>query len=114
MRLRRKRKYVLHWLILAGSAIFEAVWATALSVSDGLRRLVPAIVFFVASVISLVGLGYAMREIPTGTAYAAWTAIGASATAAWAIIRGREQATIGRLACLAGIIGCVVGLRVIS
>lgn len=103
-----------HWLILAGSAIFEAVWATALSVSNGLRRPGPALVFVIASIISLVGLEYGMREIPTGTAYASWTAIGASATAAWAMLRGREKATALRLACLAGIIGCVVGLQVLS
>ena len=37
------------WAILVGSGVLEAVWATALGASRGLRRLLPTLVFVVAS-----------------------------------------------------------------
>lgn len=102
------------WFILITSGVFEAVWATALGVSNGLRRLVPTLVFIVASIISLGGLTYAMTTIPTGTAYAVWAAVGSVATTAWALGTGAEKATPLKVASLTGIIVCVVGLKVIG
>ncbi len=102
------------WAILLGSAVFEAVWAVALGASRGFRRLVPTLVFVVASGLSLWGLAVAMRTIPTGTAYAVWTATGASLTVSWSMARGAEPATLVRVLLLLGIIGCVVGLKVVS
>jgi quaternary ammonium compound-resistance protein SugE len=102
------------WAILVGSGVLEAVWATALGASRGLRRPLPTLVFVVASVLSMWGLAVAMETIPTGTAYAVWTATGASLTVAWAMVRGTEPATLVRVLLLLGIVGCVVGLKVVS
>ena len=71
------------WLVLVVSGVLEAVWATALGRSAGLTRLAPSVVFGVAVVASMVGLAYAMRSLPTGTAYAVWVGIGASLTVAY-------------------------------
>jgi quaternary ammonium compound-resistance protein SugE len=38
-------------------------------------------VFVVALVLSMVGLGYALRTIPVGTGYAVWVGIGVAGTA---------------------------------
>ena len=43
------------WVILLASGVLEAVWATALGRSDGLRRPVPTAIFAVTAVLSLVG-----------------------------------------------------------
>ncbi|WP_134774440.1 DMT family transporter [Ornithinimicrobium flavum] len=102
------------WAILLASGVLEAVWATALGASRGLRRPLPTLVFVVASVLSMWGLAVAMQTIPTGTAYAVWTATGASLTVAWAMARGTEPATLVRVLLLLGIVGCVVGLKVVS
>lgn len=102
------------WAILIGSGVFEAVWATALGASRGLRRPLPTAVFLVAAVVSVWGLAVAMQTIPTGTAYAVWTATGASLTVVWAMARGTEPATLVRVLLLLGIISCVVGLRVVA
>lgn len=99
------------WAVLLVSAVFEAVWATALGQSDGLTRLVPSVVFVVFSIISLVGLGYAMKTIPTGTAYAVWTGLGAVLTVVWATMTGTESLTLLKGLFLVGIIGCAVGLK---
>lgn len=102
------------WLILVASGALEAVWATALGRSDGFSRLVPSLVFAVTSVLSVVGLAYAMRELPTGTSYAIWVGIGASLTVAYAMATGAESASVAKVLLLGGVIGCVIGLRLVS
>lgn len=99
------------WLVLVVSAVLEAVWATALSQSAGLTMPGPTVVFCVATVLSVVGLGWAMKSIPTGTAYAVWTGIGAVLTVAWAAATGAEPLSPAKVLLLAGIIGCVIGLK---
>lgn len=99
------------WAILLASAVFEAVWATALGHSDGMSNLVPTIVFFVALVISMGGLAIAMNEISIGTAYAVWTGIGAVLTVLYAMITGAESASVLKVLFLIGIVGCTIGLK---
>ena len=102
------------WVILIGSGVLEAVWATALGRSNGLKKLRPTIVFVVASILSLAGLGLALRTLPTGTAYAVWTATGASLTVIWAMVTRVEPASVKKVLLLTGIIACVVGLKVVA
>lgn len=102
------------WAILLVSAVLEAVWATALHASDGFTNLVPTLVFACAATLSLVGLGQAMRTIPTGTSYAVWTGVGAVGTVAWAVVTGTETASGLKLVFLGGIIACVAGLKLLD
>ncbi len=101
----------MHWLVLVLSGVLEAVWATALSRSQGFTRLGPSLVFAVAIVASMGGLAYAMRGLPIGTAYAVWVGIGAALTAGYAMWAGQEPLTAVRVLLLAGIVGCIVGLK---
>jgi quaternary ammonium compound-resistance protein SugE len=101
------------WLILVVSGVLEAVWATALGKSDGFSRLTPTVVFGVALVASMTGLAYAMRDLPTGTAYAVWVGIGASLTVAYAMLTGDEAASVLKVLMILGIVGCVIGLKVL-
>jgi quaternary ammonium compound-resistance protein SugE len=100
-----------YWLVLIVSGLLEAVWATALGRTEGFTRLAPTIVFAVALAASMAGLAYAMRGLPIGTAYAVWVGIGAALTAGYAMVTGQEPATVVRVLLLAGIVGCVVGLK---
>lgn len=102
------------WIVLIVSGVLEAVWATALGKSAGFTRLGPSIVFAVAVVLSMVGLAYAMREISTGTAYAVWVGIGAALTVTYAIVTGSEPASVVKVLLLLGLVGCVVGLKVVD
>lgn len=102
------------WVILIASGMLEAVWATALSASKGFRKPLPTIIFLVSMVVSMIGLGYAMTDIPTGTAYAVWTGTGATLTVIWAMITGAEKASVVRLILIGALIGAVVGLKVVS
>lgn len=102
------------WLVLVASAVLEAVWATALGASRGFRRPVPTVVFVVGLVLSMAGLSVAMLTLPAGTAYAVWVGIGAVLTVLIAVARGQERLSGIRAVLLAGLIGCVVGLKVVS
>ena len=101
------------WLVLVLSGVLEAVWATALGRSEGLTRLGPSLVFAVALVLSMLGLAYAMRELPVGTSYAVWVGIGAVLTVAVAIATGEETVSVVKVLLLAGIVGCVLGLKLL-
>jgi len=102
------------WIVLVISAVFEAIWATALGRSEGFTQPVPTVVFFVGVVISMIGLGYAMRSIPISTAYAVWVGIGAALTVGFAMITGEETASALKIVFLLGIIGCVIGLKLVG
>ena len=102
------------WIVLVVAGLLEAVWATALSASAGLTQPVPSAVFAVATVLSVVGLGWSMRHIPTATAYAIWTGIGAVGTALLGMYLFGEARDAARLACIALIVSGIVGLKLVS
>jgi quaternary ammonium compound-resistance protein SugE len=105
---------VMAWIVLVLAGVLEAVWATALGRSDGITRLTPSLVFAVALLLSMGGLGWALRDLPTGTAYAVWVGIGAACTVAWAMLTGAESVSVVKVVLILGLIGCVVGLKVVS
>lgn len=102
------------WLILIASGMLEAVWAAALSASKGFRRWKPTLLFAVSMLASMAGLAFAMRTLPTGTAYAVWVGIGAALTIAWGFVTRQEKPTLVRILLLGVLIGCVVGLKAVS
>ncbi|WP_132993299.1 DMT family transporter [Gordonia zhaorongruii] len=102
------------WIVLIISGVLEAVWATALGKSEGLQRLTPTVVFFVALTASMAGLAYAMRDLPTGTAYAVWVGIGATITVVYAMATGAEAVSVLRILCIGAIVAGVIGLKLVS
>ena len=99
------------WLVLILSGLLESVWAVALSRSGGFSRPVPSAVFAVALVLSMAGLGYALRTVPVGTGYAVWVGIGAAGTALTGMLFLGEPAGVLRILSLMLIIAGVVGLK---
>ncbi len=102
------------WFVLILSGVLEAVWATALGRSEGLSRLWPSTFFVVALALSMAGLAFAMRSLPTGTSYAVWVGVGAVLTVSFAMASGDEPVTLARVLLLSGIVVCIVGLRLVS
>ncbi|SEB69367.1 quaternary ammonium compound-resistance protein SugE [Paramicrobacterium humi] len=101
----------MHWIVLIVSAGFEAVWATALGASHGLSEPAPTVVFALGLTASMVGLGVAMKRIPVSVAYAVWTGLGAALTVSYAMLSGLEPVSVLKVLFLAGIVGCVIGLK---
>jgi quaternary ammonium compound-resistance protein SugE len=102
------------WIVLIVSGVLEAVWATALGKTEGFTRLWPSVIFAIGITVSIVGLAYAMREIPVGTAYAVWVGIGASLTVIYAMVFGGEPASVLKILLILGLIGCVIGLKFVD
>ena len=101
------------WIVLVLSGVLEAVWAVALGKSEGFSRLMPSLVFLVGITLSMLGLAYALRTIPVGTAYAIWVGIGAALTVAYGMAFGTESVSALKVLLLIGLIGCVVGLKLV-
>jgi quaternary ammonium compound-resistance protein SugE len=102
------------WFVLILSGVLESVWATALGRSEGFTKLWPTVIFGVALVASMGGLAFAMREIPTGTAYAVWVGIGAALTVVFAMVTGAEPLSVVKVLLVLGLVGCVIGLKLVS
>lgn len=102
------------WIILILSGVLEAVWATALGRSEGFTRLWPSVIFGAALVASMGGLAFAMRDIPTGTAYAVWVGIGAALTVVVAMVTGAEAISVVKVLLVLGLVGCVIGLKLVG
>nr|WP_238419917.1 SMR family transporter [Streptomyces taklimakanensis] len=96
------------------SGVLEAVWAAALSASEGFSRLRPSLLFLAALTLSMGGLAYALRGIPIGTGYAVWVGIGAVGTALYGMVALDDPVSVGRVVCLVLIVAGVVGLKVLE
>lgn len=92
----------------------EAVWAIALGKSDGFTKLVPTVVFILGMIASMAGLAYAVKSLPTGTAYAVWVGIGASITVIYGMLAGSEPISTAKVLLIIGLIGCIIGLKLVS
>ena len=101
------------WAVLLISAVLEAVWATALGQSEGFTRAIPTAIFLVATILSLLGLGWAAKHIPMGTAYSIWTGLGAALTVSYAWLTGAESASVWKLVFICGIVASIVGLKLL-
>lgn len=84
------------WVVLVLSGMMEAVWATALGKSDGFTNPIPTIVFFIGLAASMIGLGWATKTLPIGTAYAVWVGIGAALTVIYAMVSGAEPVSVAK------------------
>lgn len=101
------------WIVLLASAVLEAVWATALSHTQGFTEPTAVVIFLVALALSMAGLAWATRTIAIGTAYAVWTGLGAALTVGYAMAGGAEVVTPAKALFLGGIVVAVVGLKLL-
>jgi quaternary ammonium compound-resistance protein SugE len=99
------------WVILFVAGIFEIGLVMGLNFSEGFTRLWPSLVMLVSGGISFYLLSVAMQSIPAGTAYAVWTAIGASGAVLLGIAFLGEPANLLRLLGVVVVLGGVVMLR---
>lgn len=102
------------WLALFLGGLFEVGFTTSLRFVDGFRNVPWVVAFLVAVTLSMGLLEYAGRTIPLGTAYAVWAGVGAAGTALVGIVWFGEVASPARLLLLTGLVGCIVGLKLLK
>jgi quaternary ammonium compound-resistance protein SugE len=102
------------WVILFVAGLLEIGWAIGLKYTDGFSRPVPTVLTVGSMIASIVLLGWALKTLPVGTAYAVWTGIGAVGTAALGIYLFGEPATAARLASIGLIVAGIAGLKLVT
>ena len=99
------------WIILVLASAFEVVMALGLKWSDGFTRLGGSAVAIAGSVVSMGLLAIALRSVPVGTGYAAWTGLGAVFTALVGMTALGESRDAVRVAGIAAVVTGVVLLQ---
>ena len=104
----------LAWVVLFFAGLCEIGWAVGLKYTEGFSGLWPSVATGVAMLASVVLLGWSLKTLPLGTAYAVWTGIGAVGTAILGMLLFGESREAARLACIALIVAGIVGLKLVT
>jgi quaternary ammonium compound-resistance protein SugE len=99
------------WILLALAGVAEIGWVIGLKYSEGFTKPLASVATVIALAISMVLLGWAVKTLPIGTAYAIWTGIGAVGAAVAGLFLFGESANAVRLLCILLIVAGVVGLK---
>lgn len=102
------------WLVLLVAGICEIGWAVGLKYTEGFSRLMPSLATLAAMVLSVVLLGWSLKVLPLGTAYAVWTGVGAVGTAILGMILFGESREALRFVCIGLIVAGIVGLKLVT
>ncbi|WP_421704452.1 DMT family transporter [Aliiroseovarius sp.] len=101
----------MQYLILFVAVVFETIGTSALQASQQFSRLGPSVTVVVAYVISFILLGWALKFMPVGIAYAIWSGLGI------VLIAGIGYAVFGQrldLPALLGLALILAGIVVIN
>jgi len=102
------------WLMVVAAGALEMVWSYSAKQSNGWTNYGWAAVTVLSSLVSFFLLTFALKSLPLGSAYAAWTGIGAVGSFIVGIVLLGESASVWRIASAALIVGGVIGLRLTS
>ncbi len=99
------------WIVLFVAGLFEVGMVMGLNFSEGFTKIWPSLLTLVSGGISFYLLSVAMQSVPVGTAYAVWTAIGASGAVLLGILFLGEPANLLRMAGIVVVLGGVLMLK---
>ena len=99
------------WIALVIAGLLEVGWAIGLKYTEGFTRPLPTALTVLSMVASVGLLGWAMKSLPVGTAYAVWVGIGAVGTVILGIVLFDEPAHTARLVSVGLIVAGIVGLK---
>lgn len=102
------------WFVLFIAGLCEVGWAVGLKYTEGFSRLAPSVATLAAMVLSVVLLGWSLKVLPLGTAYAIWTGIGAVGTAILGMVLFGESREALRFVCIGLIVAGIVGLKLVT
>jgi quaternary ammonium compound-resistance protein SugE len=102
------------WIYLIIGGLLEVGWAIGLSFSEGFTKLVPSVITAVLLFISFYFFAKSMKMIPIGTAYAAFTGIGAGGTSLIGMAFLGEEVNAAKIFFISLLIFGVLGLKFTS
>jgi len=102
------------WAVLFVAGLCEIGWAVGLKYTEGFSRLGPSVATVLAMIASVILLGWSLKVLPLGTAYAVWTGIGAVGTAILGMFLFGESREVARLVSIGLIVAGIVGLKILT
>ncbi len=102
------------WAVLLVAGVCEVGWAIGLKYTEGFTRLAPSLWTLSAMAVSVLLLGWSLKTLPVGTAYAVWTGIGAVGTALLGMALFNESREVARLVSIALIVAGIIGLKLVT
>ena len=104
----------LAWLVLFIAGLCEVGWAVGMKYTEGFSRLWPSVWTVLGMAASVILLGWSLKILPLGTAYAVWTGIGAVGTATLGIYLFGESREVLRFVCIGLIVAGIIGLKLVT
>ena len=104
----------MNWILLLIAGVLEIFWAVEMKYSNGFTVILPTILTIVGYIASAVFLSLAIRKLPLGTAYAAWTGIGIIGTSVLGVFLFKERLTLPQIVCIFLIVAGIMGLRLLG
>jgi quaternary ammonium compound-resistance protein SugE len=102
------------WAVLLVAGLCEIGWAVGLKYTEGFTRPLPTAWTLAAMTASVALLGWSLKTLPVGTAYAVWTGIGAVGTALLGMALFDESREVARLVSIGLIVAGILGLKLVS
>jgi quaternary ammonium compound-resistance protein SugE len=102
------------WIVLLVAGLCEIAWAVGLKYTEGFTRPIPSAWTLAAMAASVILLGWSLKVLPVGTAYAVWTGIGAVGTALLGMVLFNESREVARLVCIGLIVAGILGLKLVT
>jgi quaternary ammonium compound-resistance protein SugE len=101
---------VLHFV----AGLLETGWAVGFKYTERWTKILPSAVTLLFMAGSFYLLSKSLEELPTGTAYAVWTGIGAVGTVIIGMLVLGESRDVLRVLCILLIVDGIIGLMVMS
>jgi quaternary ammonium compound-resistance protein SugE len=102
------------WFMVLGAGLLEMVWSYSAKQANGWTNYGWAAVTIMASLGSFLLLTFALKSLPLGSAYAAWTGIGAVGSFMVGAALLGEPLGVWRILSALLVVAGVIGLRLTS
>lgn len=102
------------WMYLIIAGLFEIVGVIGIKKVTTDNNWTNNIILIGGFIISLQFLTMALQEIQLSIAYAVWTGIGTLGAAVVGILFFKEPKNAFRIICIVGIMGTIIGLKMVS
>lgn len=101
----------LAWTLLVVAGVIDVAWAVSIKYAEGYTKLGWSIVSVLLLAAFVYLLGKVLEALPVGTAYAAWTGIGAAGTVIMGAVLFGEQLSPLRLGSIAAVLAGIAMLK---
>ncbi|MBE9915500.1 multidrug efflux SMR transporter [Paenibacillus donghaensis] len=104
----------MNWTLLIFAGLLEVVGVIGIKRVSVRSNWINNLILICGFLASFLLLLKALETIPLSTAYAVWTGIGTVGATILGMLFFKESKKPLRLLCILGVIGCIIGLRLVE